>query len=62
VRIETIEHAPPVQEQQPILGSTLRREEQQRQLIGSQDLLVVQAERDLPVALCQCDSAAVGSP
>src|SRR5581483_5959864 len=51
--VEAVEHALPIQEQQPILRSTLRREGQQRQLVGSQHLLVVQAERDLPVALGQ---------
>jgi hypothetical protein len=51
--VEAVEHALPVQEQQPILRSTLRREEQQRQLVGGENLLVVQAERDLPVALGQ---------
>jgi hypothetical protein len=53
LRIEAIEHALPIQKQQPILGSTLRREEQQRQLLRGQDLLVVEAERDLSVALGQ---------
>jgi hypothetical protein len=51
--VEAVEHALPIQEQQPILRTTLRAEEQQRQLIGGEQLLVVQAERDLPVALGQ---------
>lgn len=42
-----------MEEQQPILRSTPRGEEQQRQLIGDQHLLVVKAECDLPVALGQ---------
>jgi hypothetical protein len=33
-RVEAIEHALPIQEQQTVLGSTLRAEEEQRQLIG----------------------------
>ncbi|HET8606009.1 MAG TPA: hypothetical protein VFL66_03165 [Gaiellaceae bacterium] len=51
--IEAIEHALPIEEQQPVLRSTPRGEEQQRQLVGEQHLLVVEAECDLPVALGQ---------
>lgn len=51
--IEAIEHALPVEEEQPVLRSTLRCEEQERQLVGRQQLLVVEAECDLPVALGQ---------
>src|SRR5579862_7515123 len=51
--LKRFEHPLPIQEQQPILRSTPRREEQQLQLIGGQQLLVVQAERELPVALGQ---------
>jgi hypothetical protein len=38
-RVEAVEHAMAVEEQQPILRATRRREEQQRQLIGRQQLL-----------------------
>ena len=52
-RIEAIEHALPVEEQQAVLRPSPRAEEQERQLVGGQQLLVVQGERDLPVALGQ---------
>src|SRR5712691_3062407 len=52
-RIEAIEHALPIQKQQPILRTTLRAEEQQRQLVGREQVLVEEAKRDLPVALGQ---------
>jgi hypothetical protein len=52
-RVEAIEHAMAVEEQQPILRPTHRREEQQRQLIRRQYLLVEQHGGDLPVTLGQ---------
>ena len=52
-RVEAIEHAVAVEEEQPVLGSAPRREEEQLQLIGRQHPVPVQVERDLPVALGQ---------
>ncbi len=52
-RVEAIEHAVAVEEEQPVLGSPSRREEEQLQLIGRQHPVPVQVERDLPVALGQ---------
>ena len=51
-RVEAIEHAPSVEEEQLVLGPPLRGEEEECQLIGRQQLLLVEAERDLPIALC----------
>jgi len=52
-RIEAVEHALAVEEQQPVLRPPLRGEDEQLQLFGRQQLLVVEAESDLPVALGQ---------
>ena len=49
--VEAIEHAPSVEEEHPVLGPPLRGEEEGCQLIGRQQLLLVEAERDLPIAL-----------
>lgn len=52
-RVEAVEHAMTVEEQQPILCPTLRREEQQRELIRRQHLLLEQHPDDLPVTFGQ---------
>jgi hypothetical protein len=52
-RVEAVEHAKPIKEQQPILRPTPRREEQQRQLIGSEQLLLVEHPDDFAVTLGQ---------
>jgi hypothetical protein len=52
----------PIEEQQPILRPTLRREEQQRQLIGRQQLLLVQHPDDLAVTLGQMPPARTPAP
>jgi hypothetical protein len=52
-RVEAIEHTLAVEEEQPVLRPPRGGEEEQRQLIGRQQLLLVEAERDLPIALCQ---------
>jgi hypothetical protein len=52
-RVEAIEHTLAVEEEQPVLRPPRGGEEEQRQLIGRQQLLLVETERDLPIALCQ---------
>jgi hypothetical protein len=52
-RVEAIEHTVPVVKLLAVLGSSSRGEEEQLQLIGRQDTVPVQVERDLPVALGQ---------
>ncbi|MFY9578963.1 MAG: hypothetical protein WAQ33_06520 [Gaiellaceae bacterium] len=52
-RIEAIDDAIAMQEQQPILRTTPRREKEQLQLIRGQQLLVVENECDLAVTLGQ---------
>ena len=51
-RVEAIEHPLAVEEEQPVLRAPLGGEEEQRHLIGRQQLLLIEAERDLPIALC----------
>ena len=55
-RVEAIDHALAVEEEQPILGSTPRREEQQLKLIRRQYLLLEQHVSDLPITLGQMPS------
>jgi hypothetical protein len=59
--VEAVEHALVVQEAQPILCSAFGAEEQQRQLVGGEQLVLVKRERDRAVALsemtCQLEDA-----
>ena len=48
-----VEHPLAVEEEQPVLRPPPGGEEEQRQLIGRQQLLLVEAERDLPITLGQ---------
>jgi hypothetical protein len=52
-RVEAVEHPVAVEEEQAVLRPTAGAEEEQPELVGRQHLLVVKAERELPVALCQ---------
>jgi hypothetical protein len=52
-RVEAIDHAMAIEEQQPILRPTPRREEQQLKLIGGQELLLEQHVSDLTVTFGQ---------
>jgi hypothetical protein len=49
-RVEAVEQPVPVEEEQPVLRTTLRGEEKQPELAGREQLMVVQAEHDLAVA------------
>jgi hypothetical protein len=53
-RVEAIEHPLAVEEEQPVLRPPSGGEEEERQLIGRQQLLLVEAERDLPIASVTC--------
>jgi hypothetical protein len=55
-RVEAIEHALVVEEAKSILGSAFRAEEEQRQLVGRQQLVLVERERDRAVAFGQVTS------
>jgi hypothetical protein len=55
-RVEAVEHALVVEEAQTVLGSAFRAEEQQRQLVGGEQLVLIQRERDRAVALGQVPS------
>ncbi|HZO95944.1 MAG TPA: hypothetical protein VFB42_01080 [Gaiellaceae bacterium] len=52
-RVEAVEESVAVEEEQSVLRATLRREEEQLELVGRQQLMVVEAEHDLAVALGQ---------
>ncbi len=53
MRVEAVDHTFPVEEQQPVLATTTRGEEQQLKLAGGEHLMVIQACGDLPVTPCQ---------
>ena len=55
-RVEAIEHALVVEEAQPVLGSAFGAEKEQRQLVGGEQLVLIQRERDRAVALRQVPS------
>jgi hypothetical protein len=65
-RIEAVEQPVTVEEEQPILRATLRGEEEQLELVGRQQLVAVEAEHDLAVALgqvrCQFEHAVGAHP
>lgn len=52
-RVEAVEHPVAIQEQQPVLRPALRGEVEERELVGRQHLLVVEAQGYLPVTLGQ---------
>jgi hypothetical protein len=61
LRVEAVEHPLVVEEAQPILRSASGAEEQRRQLVGGEQLVLVERERDRAVALgqmtCQFEDA-----
>ena len=49
MRVEAVDHTFPVEEQQPVLATTTRGEEQQLKLAGAENLMVVKDTGDLAV-------------